>query len=710
MAMRRVQAPFWRGTVSVAALAAGLAVAPLGAQDQSPRASLNFNGVTGLIDMPSGESQADAALTTTVSHFAGITRTSLSFQITPKLSGTFRYASTDGLFPTRWDTYFDRSFDLRYQFLDETPMLPAMAVGLQDFIGTGIYSSEYLVATKHLTPDLKVTGGLGWGRLGSYGSFASVGTRPAIDFGRGGNANTAQWFRGPVAAFGGVEWQVTPEVGLKAEYSSDDYTLETRDGVFNRKSPFNFGVEYTPNPAFRLGAYYMYGSEVGFTAQITLDPKTRALPVSAGAPIPVKPRPSRSSDPDAWSPEWITQADAPDLLRKNMQKQLDADGIEVVALAVTSERAQLRIRNHRFDSTAQAVGRTARVMTQFLPASVEVFEIVPMVNGMAVSKVTLRRSDIEALENAPNGAEALRARAVISAAGPEPARLSFNEELYPRFSWGIAPYMRMSIFDPDAPVRADIGLRASASYDLAPGLVLSGAVTKRVVGNLEGSGRVSNSTLPHVRSDTNIYDRQGDPAIERLQLAWYTNLGENTYGRVTAGYLERMFGGVSGEVLWKPVDSPLAVGAELNYVRQRDFGQGLGFQNYDVLTGHLSAYYNFGNGFHGQVDAGRYLAGDWGATLTLDREFDNGWKVGAFATLTNVSAEEFGEGSFDKGIRIEIPVTWATGKPSRTKQSTVLRPLTRDGGARLEVDGRLYETVRDYQESGLDTQWGRVWQ
>ena len=67
-----------------------------------------------------------------------------------------------------------------------------------------------------------------------------------------------------------------------------------------------------------------------------------------------------------------------------------------------------------------------------------------------------------------------------------------------------------------------------------------------------------------------------------------------------------------------------------------------------------------------QVDAGRYLAGDWGATFALDRRFANGWKIGAFFTLTNVSAARFGEGSFDKGIRMTIPLSWITGKPARS--------------------------------------------
>ena len=170
-----------------------------------------------------------------------------------------------------------------------------------------------------------------------------------------------------------------------------------------------------------------------------------------------------------------------------------------------------------------------------------------------------------------------------------------------------------------------------------------------------------------------------------------------------------------------------AIGAEVNYVAQRAPDQGLGFtlpqslyqtdetgtetgpSSYRLLTGHVSGYYALDNGFNLQLDVGRYLAGDVGATFTVEREFGNGWRVGAFATKTDVSAEEFGSGSFDKGIKLEIPFAWATGSATRKTAQTVLRPFGRDGGQRLELEGRLYETVREYQATGLDQQWGRFW-
>lgn len=163
------------------------------------------------------------------------------------------------------------------------------------------------------------------------------------------------------------------------------------------------------------------------------------------------------------------------------------------------------------------------------------------------------------------------------------------------------------------------------------------------------------------------------------------------------------------------------MGAELNYTLLRDYDLGFGFRpacsdpactlfpgsDYDVVTGHVSAYYDLNNGFEAQVDIGRYLAGDFGATFGLDREFENGWKVGAYFTLTDMSFEDFGEGSFDKGIRIEIPYDWLFGTPSCNTTETTLSSLTRDGGARLDIDGRLYGVVEGGHQGQLAENWGR---
>ena len=364
------------------------------------------------------------------------------------------------------------------------------------------------------------------------------------------------------------------------------------------------------------------------------------------------------------------------------------------------------MRNTRYGIAAQAVGRAARVLTRTAPAEVNRFDILLSENGMSVTSVVINRSDLERLEFHPVAPDLLRVSTIIQDA---PLGLDPLAESYPLLTYGIEPYLTPSLFDPDDPLRADLGLTANGKYEPLPGLIFTARVQQKIIGNLDQSDRQSDSVLPRVRSDAYLYYKGSDPTVPELTVARYLRPGTDLYGRVTAGYLETMFGGVSGEMLWKPQNSALALGVELNYARQRDFDQLFGFQDYSVITGHASAYYEMGGGYMTQLDVGRYLAGDFGATFALSREFDNGWRIGAFATLTDVSSEDFGEGSFDKGILLTIPIDWVTGQSSRTKLTQVLRPIWRDGGARLYVPGRLYETVRGLHATELDASWGRFW-
>ena len=98
-----------------------------------------------------------------------------------------------------------------------------------------------------------------------------------------------------------------------------------------------------------------------------------------------------------------------------------------------------------------------------------------------------------------------------------------------------------------------------------------------------------------------------------------------------------------------------------------------------------------------------------GATFALDRTFANGWQVGAYATFTNVSFNDFGEGSFDKGLRLTIPLEHFMSTPSARKSSATLSSLARDGGARLKVSDRLYEQIRDSHQPELKRDWGGFW-
>ncbi len=670
----------------------------------------NYGTPSGLIDMPTAEMAPDGQLNTAFSYFEGSSKTTLTFQILPRLTGSFRLAATEDLTPA-FSTYYDRSFDLRYRLFDEGRYTPALAIGLQDFVGTSLLGGEYIVATKSIGEKLRVTGGIGWGRLGSYGSLGSSGSRPGFDINsEGGNFSVDDWFRGDYALFGGASYDFNDRLSFGVEYSSDAYDQERAAGIFKHDSPWNFAVNYKVSDDVHLGAFYLNGSEIGAKINFTLNPRNAPAPGGAElAPVPVGVRPTIQADL-GWSndPSNVT------VLTDGISKSLDKDQIDLEGLRLTDTTAHVSIRNQQYNAGSQALGRTLRRLTRTLPDSVETIRVTLVENGIPVNTVSFKRSDLERLEHAPASA------ALAVAEFSDPLRFSDYptavEGLYPQFNWWIEPYVKTVFFDVENPILADAGVRARAEYRFGRGFVASGSVSVPIGGNLDDVRTVNDSLLPRVRTSQARYLRNNEPVVDKLTLAKYFRPAPDLYGRVTVGYLETVYAGVSAEMLWKPVDSRLAFGVEANYLEPRDFDQGFGLRSRTTpsgviprASGHVSAYYDLGNGFHTQVDVGRYLAGDWGATVSLDREFANGWKVGAFATKTNVSSSEFGNGSFDKGIRFEIPLAWAIGKPTKKTTGMTLRPFQRDGGARVNVDGRLYGLVRDSHEPEIAKSWGKFW-
>jgi hypothetical protein len=695
---------------AAAALSALLALS-FAARAQGPT-SLNTFGLPGLIDMPTAESMEDADLATNLAVTEDQSRITLSFQITPRLSGAFRYSRISD-FPGYDGALFDRSFDLHYRLIDEGRIRPAVAVGLRDFAGTGIFSSEYVVASKTVAPGLLLSGGIGWGALGSYGSFDNplgvisdgFDRRPGFD-GLGGEPSVDNWFRGEAALFAGLRWQVNDALTLHAEYSSDDQSRQQNAAGGGAESPFNVGLHYRLRNGAVLGAQFLQGEAFGFSAHLPLNPRKPPMQGDISpAPIPVLVRGDAAA---SWAGS-ISQDAIPEARRTEVLRVLlENEGLVLQATAIQDSTARVRVRNKRYDSEAQAIGRAARVLAFAMPSRIETFEIEVTRNGVPMSRVTLRRSMLERLDYAPDAIAQSLAETRIS---PGADDVALDLLPFDRFTWNIGPYLGLSLFDPDNPVRADGGIQASARYAFSPSFAVSGAVRGKLVGNRDDVTRQSNSTLPRVRSNRNLYDQASDVWVQRLTLDHFGKLSDNLYSRVSIGYFEEMFAGVSGEVLWKPVDSRFALGAELNHVLQRDNDRLFGFDDYDydVTTGHVSAYYAMENGFDLQLDMGRYLAGDWGATLGVDRRFGNGWTVGAFATLTDVPFAEFGEGSFDKGIRFSVPLSWFLGTPDRKGTGMTLRPIQRDGGARVSVPGRLYPIIRNHHAPEMRDQWGRFW-
>jgi hypothetical protein len=260
----------------------------------------------------------------------------------------------------------------------------------------------------------------------------------------------------------------------------------------------------------------------------------------------------------------------------------------------------------------------------------------------------------------------------------------------PRLATGVNLGYQQHLGGPDGYLYA-LSARGFGQLRAWSGAWLQGAVNLRLLDNYHRFQYTAPSELPRVRTHLREYVTTRRLTVPNLQFTQAARLGQGLYGMTYAGWLEPMFAGVGAEVLWRPLHSPWAVALDLNLVRQRDFAQDWRLQDYRVATGHLTVRWDTGwDDWVVGLSAGQYLAGDRGVTLDLARVFPNGTRMGLWATKTNVSAEQFGEGSFDKGLYLTVPFDAMFTSWSGSALTVAWQPLIRDGGARLQRGASLW--------------------
>jgi hypothetical protein len=776
---------------------------------------------------PDGELSVGASFLKNNQHY------NFGFQILPWLEGSFRYSGLQH-FQADYPVYYDRAFGMKARLWNESEFLPAIALGIDDIVGTGVYSGEYLVASKRFG-DIDTSLGMGWGRRAETNLFRNpLGLIfPSFDhrhsfFGQPGEGDFKAFFHGHnVGLFGGAVWH-TPLRGLSlmVEYDSDTYAQEKSFGNFSPRSQVNYGLTYDVSDQVQTGLYWLYGTSLGGSFSLKLDPVHPQYPQKIEPPAPPvvvrsaeqqqqalaalletrDPRnarqarlmESRNADRNGFVDAlWRSGDDYADIqIRQNLLdltvtgaisstrcaatarlmqgitanisrvRLRDAGGrrsvvctvprsidgalvsavflandsleklampvvqvqtIDATAVSVSPSRAQaerairaaitaqnlfvealalgegelvLYYRNFHYFAESDAIDRIVRVLTKEAPPEIEKFRLIAVMGGVPLQEFDVLRGPVERSYQLEDGTIFDRSITITPPAMNQPV-LADAKDIYPRFSWGLYPQFRQALFDPNQPFGVQFVGVASAGLEVAPGLSLFGSLEASLYDNFDTS-RGSDSQLPHVRSDFMKYFTQGKTGIGELEADYRFRLAPTVFVMARAGYLESMFAGAGGEILWRPEGARWALGADIYEVWQRDFDRLFGLQHYRQTTGHVSLYYDspwYGLNF--QLRAGQYLAADRGLTFQVTRRFSTGVEIGAFVTKTNVSAQQFGEGSFDKGIIIRIPLGWIAPLETQSQIAMDLRPVQRDGGQTLGGDATLYEATRGTSEGEL---------
>jgi hypothetical protein len=544
--------------------------------------------------------------------------------------------------------YKDKGFNLKLRIKEEG-LWPAIAVGFNDIAGTGFYSSEYIVGSYGINrTDFHF--GIGWGLLnGSSNSFKNplgylydgFNSRPINFEDKGGQFQPDRYFSGKTASpFFGISHAVNKNLLLKFEYDS---TLTP--GKIGHEMPekdFSFGIDYSIRNNFTIGL----SSERGNYNSLKFIYK---------------------NNPKISKPEYkYKKAELKDTDSKyaKLIKSIEANDIGV----------------NKIIETSKAIGLE---LTQFTHPNLDVVEeiIRNASYDAGISKPIKKNLRVASLKGVSEYDKEFENNSLFIY--QRKSQRSFNTKTHFTFR----PYLASR----EEFLKGAILLENNSEIIIKNNLFFSLNLKYSVADNFDDLTIPPVNTYPsQVRSDVKDYLRSfGDGVfIGRAQFDYHLTPKKNHHLMITAGILEEMFNGVGFEYLYSKQEANYALGFEIFDVTKRDYQMRFGTLDYKNATGSVNFYYrNYGIiPFDAKVSYGEYLAGDEGVTFDLYRSFLNGTKFGVFASFTNVSSEQFGEGSFDKGVYFNIPVygnfinySW--------------RPLTKDPGAKLNRKHTLHDLL-----------------
>ncbi|MFG1173060.1 YjbH domain-containing protein [Erwiniaceae bacterium CAU 1747] len=657
----------------------------------------DFGGI-GLLQVPTARMAKEGEFSLNYRYNDQYRFYSTSLQLFPWLETTIRYTDVRTRKYSSFEdfsgnqTYKDKAFDLKLRLWEEGFWLPEVSIGKRDIGGTGLFDSEYLVGTKAWGP-FDFTLGVGWGYLGNSGNvtnpfckasekycYRSEGNRKA------GSLSLGDSFKGPMAVFGGIEYQ-TPwqPLRLKMEYEGNDYQGDFA-GKLDQKSKVNVGAIYRITDWADVNVSYERGNTfmAGFTLRTNFNELTQ----------PQLDAPKKAYDPQPQGRFLDSTVTANQLTDLKYNAGFEAPHIQLKGDTLYASGEQTRYRDNQ-----KAVDRANVILANHLPSGVKTIELTEERYHMPqVTTKTDVASLQRQLEGYPLGHEETLQQQRINPVTPEHTEQGYYIDGR-RFDYSLSPVLNQSFGGPENFYMYQIGVSAGANLWVTDHLVLDGSLFFNVLNNYNKfnyTNSPGDSTLPRVRTQIREYV-ENDVYVNNLQANYMHYLGGDFYGQVYGGYLETMFGGAGGELLYRPLDSSWAVGVDANYVKQRDWNNMMKFTDYSAKVGNLTVYWQptFMDQVLVKASVGQYLAEDKGVTLDVSKQFDSGVRAGVYATKTNVSSEDYGEGDFTKGFYISVPMDLFSIRPTRSRANINWTPLTRDGGQQLGRKYELYNMTTD---------------
>lgn len=590
----------------------------------------------------------------------------------------------------------------------------SVAVGLSDFAGTGYFTREYLLATFE-DSRLRLTAGLGFGKFSyqygfknpfavlfkelEYRSFESS------NYKQGGSPSYDQWFRGDAAFIGGAEfklWGLMRGATLKVDYDPFDYFNNfSVKGYFGQElslrdkdSHINFGLNIPISKSFKLAINYIKGNTLAISFNFGGN-FNKSFFSKKDKPLQIIQTYKGENNELNFHEDLLEN-----LKRKEIYLQSSDIDSKTLKVAVSSTKFRDPIKTH------SVVGSVAHRINDAKDTDLEEVMTIQINVGNELNRIT---TPIDYFRIDQDVSIELASKESSLAAGNqyEYQKFEFRPTVkFPASYTGIAPILVNHIGDPRKFYYGGLVLKLKNELQFSRKLMLNTEIHQNLINNFDEKTNTPDSDLPHVRTDVVSYLQQSETYISRMQLDYFFNPRKELFAKFSAGILENMYSGAGTEFLYKPFEKNYSLGFEVYRVQKRAFNRRFGLLEYRSSTGHINFnYYLPASGILGTISYGKYLAGDLGFTIDISRRLQSGFRAGLFFTRTNVSSELFGEGSFDKGFYFQIPIDLFLNDYRGGYINFKLRPLTRDGGQKLEAGNDLIGIMHTTSRAEIERDW-----
>jgi len=658
--------------------------------------STNYLGMVGLNTIPTARMDEAGTMRVGAAHTDPHNHAFIGFQVAKPLYVNLRqsmYVSSAGGTPE----FVYPGMDIKLRLKDEGRYMPEMVFGMDSVLGHKRFSSEYFALSKRVH-DFDFTAGVAWGRLGSAGHLKNPFSVLSSHFERERNyssedaASPSDWFTGEdIGFFGGMEYH-TPIDGLslKADFNADAYKAENKVFGFEKPSPWSVGFNYSPRDWVSVGA-----------SVIGLDK--------------VMARVSLQSNIFNWKVKSWKDSDAPAVARARPAKtNLDAalkDGQarKIYLGAMTTEDARLTAVLHMNDyqPSAMQVGRAARHLSGYAGPEIESITIIPASGGVGGTAIGFSRRDLEQAVAFSSGSP----EEIWQDVEFKDGSLSLAQTAGTR-KYKIVPELTFSPGEEETTHLYRSSLLFEEGKKWGYGFRGGTSVRLNVADNLHRLKKFKDVNFTMPRADVGEFAEKRI-TLNRSYMSWMHTIRPNLHIALTGGYMEEMYAGIGGEILYRPFDSPFAIGGEFWNVFKRDADStlALGFTGYNALTGHLNLFYDIPDtDITAFAKVGSYIAGDIGVTGGAQMQFDNGMKARAYLTATSAESKDIfgGDRNIIGGFQLAVPLGSIKFIPEGSEARVNFEPMGRDDGAIVDKPLSLYDVTEPMSYRHLGRNWQGV--